>query len=65
MALFQHIHQQNEKKKQQLDDLFIERKEMENEISDLERQMQDIQMANEERLNELEPDKRNAYENMK
>lgn len=38
---------------------------MENEISDLERQMQEIQMANEERLNELDPDKRNSYEKMK
>lgn len=38
---------------------------MENEIADLERQMQDIQMANEERLNELDPDKRNNYELMK
>jgi len=38
---------------------------MENEIQDLERQMQDIQMANEERLNELDPDKRNSYELMK
>jgi cell division protein FtsB len=47
MALYHHIHSQNEKKKQQLDELFIERKEMENEISDLEHQMQDIQMSNE------------------
>ena len=65
MALYHHIHAQNEKKKQQLDELFIERKEMENEISDLERQMQEIQMANEVRLNELDPDKRNQYEKFK
>lgn len=38
---------------------------MENEIADLERQMQEIQMANEVRLNELDPDKRNQYEKMK
>jgi len=41
-----------------LDELFIERKEMENEISDMERQMAEIQSANEERLSELEPEKR-------
>ncbi len=38
---------------------------MENEIADLERQMQDIQYANEERLNELDPDKRNQFERLK
>jgi len=42
MALYHHIHAQNMKKKQQLDELFIERKEMENEIADLERSMQEI-----------------------
>lgn len=38
---------------------------MENEIADLERSMQEIQMANEVWLNELDPDKRNQYEKMK
>lgn len=42
MALYQHIHAQNEKKKQQLDELFIERKEMENEMGEIDRQMQEI-----------------------
>ncbi len=37
MALYHHIKGQNEKKKSQLDELFIERKEMENEIADLEK----------------------------
>jgi intraflagellar transport protein 74 len=45
--------------------LFIERKEIENEISDLERQIQDISNANEEKLNELDPDQRNDYEMLK
>lgn len=38
---------------------------MENEIADLERSMQEIQIANESRLNELDPDKRNQYEKLK
>lgn len=38
---------------------------MENESTDLERQMQEMSMANEERLNELDPDKRSQYEKMK
>ena len=65
MAMYNYIKGQNEKKKQGLDELFIERKEMENEIADMERQMSEIQAANEERLSELEPDKRQQYEQLK
>ena len=65
LALYNHIKAQNEHKKASLDELFIERKEMENEIADLEKQMIEIQQANEELLNELEPDKRQSYEKLK
>ena len=64
-ALYHHIRQQNEKKKAQLDELFIERKEMDNDVSDIERQIQEINIANEERLNELDPDQRTQYDNLK
>lgn len=62
MALYHHIRLQNEKKKNQLDDLFLERKEMENEISEIERQINEINQANEEKLNELDPEQKHQYD---
>lgn len=62
MALYHHIKMQNDKKKNQLDELFLERKEMENEIGELERQINDINQANEEKLNELDPEQKNQYD---
>ena len=61
MALFHHIKSQNDKKKQQLDELFIERKEMENEFNDINSEINRINAANEEKVNELDPDKREQY----
>ena len=65
MALFHHIKSQNDKKKQQLDELFIERKEMENEFNDINSEINRINAANEEKVNELDPDKREQYNWMK
>ena len=65
MALFHHIKQQNDRKKNQLDELFIERKEMDNEVQDIEKQINQISDANEQRLSELDPEKRNQYERNK
>lgn len=65
LALYHHIKMQNDKQKSQLDELFIERKEMENEIQELENQIGEINQVNEERLNELDPDQRNEYEKLK
>lgn len=65
MALYHHIRLQNEKKKSQLDDLFLERKEMENEISELERQINEINQANEEKLNELDPEQKHQYDKLR
>lgn len=53
---------QNEKKKSALDDLFLERKGLENEIIELEKQISDINQRNEEKLNQLDPEQRNQYE---
>lgn len=58
MALYHHIRLQNDKKKSQLDELFLERKEIENEISEMERQINEINQANEEKLKELDPDQK-------
>jgi intraflagellar transport protein 74 len=38
---------------------------MENEISNIEQQIQDINMANESKLNDLDPEQRNEYERLK
>jgi len=38
---------------------------MENELSSYEQQIQDINFANEARLNDLDPEQRNEYETLK
>lgn len=38
---------------------------MENELSSYEQQIQDINYANESRLNDLDPEQRNEYEKLK
>jgi intraflagellar transport protein 74 len=48
-----------------LDKVFAEKRDMENEISNIEQQIQDINMANESKLNDLDPEQRNEYERLK
>ena len=38
---------------------------MENEVNSFEQQIQDINYANEARLNDLDPEQRNEYEKLK
>lgn len=38
---------------------------MENEIANVETQISDINMANESKLNDLDPEQRNEYERLK
>jgi len=38
---------------------------MENELTSYEQQIQDIQFANEAKLNDLDPEQRNEYESLK
>ena len=45
--------------------MFAEKRDMENEISNVENQIQEINMANESRLNDLDPEQRNEYEKLK
>lgn len=64
-ALFMHIKNQNDKQRQHLDKVFAEKRDMENEISNVEQQIQDLNMANESKLNDLDPEQRNEYERLK
>jgi len=64
-ALFMHIKNQNEKQRSHLDSLFAEKRDMENEISSYEQQIQDINFSNEAKLNDLDPEQRNEYERLK
>jgi len=64
-ALFMHIKNQNDKQRAHLDKVFAEKRDMENEISNVENQIQEINMANESRLNDLDPEQRNEYEKLK
>lgn len=64
-ALFMHIKNQNDKQRNHLDKVFAEKRDMENEISNVEQQIQDINMANESKLNDLDPEQRNEYERLK
>ena len=65
LALYHHIRLQNEKRKNQLDELFLERKEMENDISEIERQINEINQANEEKLKELDPEQKMMYDKLR
>lgn len=64
-ALFMHIKNQNEKQRSHLDTLFAEKRDMENELNSYEQQINDINFANEARLNDLDPEQRNEYEKLK
>lgn len=64
-ALFMHIKNQNDKQRAHLDKVFSEKRDMENEISNVEQQIQEINMANESKLNDLDPEQRNEYEKLK
>jgi intraflagellar transport protein 74 len=64
-ALYTHIKNQNDKQRHHLDELFSDKRDMENEISSYEQQIQEIQFANEAKLNDLDPEQRNDYETYK
>ena len=48
-----------------MDTLFAEKRDMENELNSYEQQINDINFANEARLNDLDPEQRNEYEKLK
>lgn len=63
--LYLHIKNQNDKQRAHLDNLFSDKRDMETEIQGYEQQIQDIQFQNEARLNDLDPEQRNEYEQLK
>ena len=63
--MYTHIKNQNDKQRHHLDELFSDKRDMENEISSYEQQIQEIQFANEAKLNDLDPEQRNDYETYK
>ena len=65
MAILYHIQAQNEKQRHNLDEIFIQRKNKETEIAGIEEQVHNINLAFEERLNELDPDQRGQYERLR
>lgn len=65
MAILYHMQAQNERQRHQLDEIFIQRKNKETEISGIEEQIHDVNLAFEERLNELDPDQRSQYEKLR
>ena len=64
-AVFMHIKNQNDKQRAHLDRLFGEKRDMENEINNMESQIQEIQYQAESKLNDLDPEQRNDYERLK
>lgn len=55
-ALYMHIKNQNDKQRSHLDNLFGDKRDMESEIHQMEQQIQEIQYANESKLNDLDPE---------
>eukprot|EP00801_Mesodinium_rubrum_P001856 Mrub_01856.p1 GENE.Mrub_01856~~Mrub_01856.p1 ORF type:complete len:612 (+),score=204.57 Mrub_01856:2-1837(+) len=62
--MLDHIKYQNNKQKSVLDNLFIERKNNEEKVVELERQLQEFQLETEKLLNDLDPMQRTEYENL-
>jgi len=56
--MLEHIKYQNNKQKQVLDNLFVERKTNEEKVVELERQIQEFQLETEKLLNDLDPHQR-------
>ncbi|KAM3138162.1 hypothetical protein pb186bvf_009835 [Paramecium bursaria] len=52
---------QNDRQRSQLDDIFIERKQQEDQITQIEQKLNDLNQMAELKLNELDPEQRNEY----
>lgn len=59
-----HVRAQNEKFKTELDQVFLERKQYEEGIDDIQGQLQNIHEQMELRLNELDPSQRSEYQKL-
>ena len=61
---FFHVRNQNEKLKAELDQIFLEKKKVEEETESIQNEVQSIHQQMELRLNELDPYQRNEYQNL-
>ncbi|EAS01313.2 intraflagellar transporter-like protein, putative (macronuclear) [Tetrahymena thermophila SB210] len=62
--MYQHIKLQNQRKADQLDEIFLERKRQEEEIQKLEMRIHEINQQAEQKITELDPEQRQEYENL-
>ena len=65
LANFEYMKAQNQRHREFLDSLFLERKSMEDEISKIEYEIASINAFAEEKLTELDPEERHAYSQLK
>mmetsp|Transcript_15509 Transcript_15509/g.33964 ORF Transcript_15509/g.33964 Transcript_15509/m.33964 type:complete len:619 (+) Transcript_15509:77-1933(+) len=63
--MYMHMKSQNEQQRSDVDQIFMEKRGHEEEIGRMEQEMQQIARAAEERLNELHPDQRREYEDLR
>jgi intraflagellar transport protein 74 len=61
LLMQQHIKLQNERLRANLDEMFLDRKAMEDEISNFEGEIMEINSQAEQRLNELDPEQKQEY----
>jgi len=64
LTMYEHIKYQNEKQKAILDELFVERKQQEEKMMNLENEINVINAATEQRLIELDPNQRQEHEEL-
>lgn len=64
LTMYEHIKYQNEKQKAILDELFIERKQQEEKMMNLENEINVINAATEQRLIELDSNQRQEHEEL-
>ena len=61
---YQHVRNNNERLKQELDEIFMERKKYEEQTEAIQSELQSIHKQMELRLNELDPYQRSEYQKL-
>jgi len=62
--MYEHVKMQNDRQKSVLDELFLERKQMEEQIGNAENEIAKLNAQAEERLGDLDPEQRQEYINL-
>lgn len=62
--MHEHVQMQNDRQRNQLDDLFLDRKQYEDQIAEFEGSIQLINQQIELKVNSLDPETRKEYENL-